>query len=695
MKKNIFTRSSREKGQYSRSRVVSIAPKSLDEKTRSVEAVAATEAPVMMPDWQRGEMVPEVLLMSGLRIPGDKTLPLQDSHRISSVFFTLGSFVNLRIENREYVGTATFSEDDDGEKAFKKVSGGHVKSFSVGYEVYASTYIGENETQNIGGQSFTGPMRVVTDWEAYEVSLTAFPADKGAQARSEAEPENNPGNSSATRAEQKTGGSFQMNRWLKFILIQRGLADGSTDEQALAFYNTLTAEQQTECRTLADVAEKAVSNGGKDTDAENRAKAEGQRIEADRQNQIRSMCQIPGCEELADELCKDVNCTTETARAKIIERMKSARTPVGTRVGLIEDEKDKFTRAARHGIELRAGLKVENPAPGANEIRGMSLLRIAEECLIREGKPHRFSDPSELAVRAMGTTDFPGIMANTANKVMQKAYGESAETWEIWAEPGEGVDFKDMSRPQFSESPDLSLVRPNGEYNEVAFSEMAPSFAIKTYGAECALTRQLIIDNDLQTYLRIPLAFGRAAQRKIGDLVYYPITNNSAINSTGTSLALFIAAHANLMTPAKALGFDALSELRRMLRIQTGLKGKTLNQKLDFLLVPAALETVALALANSTYIPQLGAGPIDNQFKGTFRPVVEPRLDVASETAYFGMADYRNGISTVEVAFLNGVRNPVIVQFEGKNPDARKILCRIDVGVGLKDHRAIVKSAGA
>jgi hypothetical protein len=687
-------RSNHQRGLYSQTRSVSISPKSLDEKTRSVEATAATEAPVMMPDYERGMMVPEVLLMSGLRIPTDKMLPLQDSHRTSSVFHTLGSFSDLHVAGDKYDGRASFSEDDDGNKAFIKVKGGHVKSFSVGYEVYKSVFVPENETQVIAGKSFIGPVRVVTDWEAYEISLTAFPADKGAQARSEPQSQT-PVNPSAKRADTKTGGSFFMNKWLRFILIQRGLAEGSTDEQAKTFFDALPIDQQQLAKRDADIAEKAIATGGKDPEAETRAREEGQKLEVERQSQIRSMCQVPGCEDLADELCKDPATTPDMASRKIIERMKQTRAPVGTRVALVADEREKFHRAAFHGIELRSGLIVENPAPGAMEIRGMSLIRLAEECLIRAGLPHRFSDPSELMTRAMGTTDFVGILSNSANKVMQAAYNEADETWDIWVEIGEGRDFKSLSRPQLSESADLSLVKPNGEYNEVAFSEMAPDFTIKTYGAEAAFTRQMGIDDNLNAFMRIPQQFGRAAQRKIGDLVYNILTSNQAINSTGTSLALFHASHNNLMTPALNFGFEGISEMRRMMRVQKGLKDKTLSQKLKYCLVPAALETVAEMFFASTYIPQTGAGPIDNPFKGKVRPVVESRLDANSIKAYYGVSDYRDGAGTVEVAFLNGVKNPTIVQFEGNNPDVRKVLCRIDVGVGLKDHRGLNKSAGA
>ena len=45
------------------------APSTVDEAARSVEFVAATERAVDVWDWELWEEVPEVLLMSGVRLP--------------------------------------------------------------------------------------------------------------------------------------------------------------------------------------------------------------------------------------------------------------------------------------------------------------------------------------------------------------------------------------------------------------------------------------------------------------------------------------------------------------------------------------------------------------------------------------------------------------------------------------------------
>jgi hypothetical protein len=114
-----------------------------------------------------------------------------------------------------------------------------------------------------------------------------------------------------------------------------------------------------------------------------------------------------------------------------------------------------------------------------------------------------------------------------------------------------------------------------------------------------------------------------------------------------------------------------------------------------YLLAPAALETSVDIIANSISYPEKMAGELINPFRGKFQPVIEHRLDAASTTAHYGIADWRDGVGTIEVAYLNGVQAPTMQRYDGNNPDVQKFRVRIDVGVGLKDHRGMVRSAGA
>ncbi len=58
--------------------------------------ILTTEQPVEMFDWSRGDYVPEVLLMSGMKLRG-KSIKLLDTHNTDSVKNVLGTFTNIQI----------------------------------------------------------------------------------------------------------------------------------------------------------------------------------------------------------------------------------------------------------------------------------------------------------------------------------------------------------------------------------------------------------------------------------------------------------------------------------------------------------------------------------------------------------------------------------------------------------------------
>lgn len=49
------------------------------------------------------------------------------------------------------------------------------------------------------------------------------------------------------------------------------------------------------------------------------------------------------------------------------------------------DEGDNFRQAAVDAMLLRTGVNVQNPAKGAEEMRGYSLRDLAIECMARDG----------------------------------------------------------------------------------------------------------------------------------------------------------------------------------------------------------------------------------------------------------------------------------------------------------------------
>lgn len=92
---------------------------------------------------------------------------------------------------------------------------------------------------------------------------------------------------------------------------------------------------------------------------------------------------------------------------------------------------------------------------------------------------------------------------------------------------------------------------------------------------------------------------------------------------------------------------------------QTGLDKKTvLNICPSFLIVPASLELKAEQLVAQNLVPADMAKVVPQSIR-TLAPIVEFRLDAASETAWY-LAASPNQIDTIEYAYLEGQQGAYI-----------------------------------
>jgi HK97 family phage prohead protease len=161
------------------SRAVDMAPGSLVEASRTIEATFSSGAPVKRDTWLDGEYT-EVLSMDPKAIRLDRMnrgAAFLDSHDYcGGTRAMLGTVVpnTVRVEGGKLVGQVKFSKSEEGERAFQDAKDGILRNLSVGYLVHK--YEIDDTT--------TPPTRTVTDWEPHEISAVAIPADPKSQFRS-------------------------------------------------------------------------------------------------------------------------------------------------------------------------------------------------------------------------------------------------------------------------------------------------------------------------------------------------------------------------------------------------------------------------------------------------------------------------------------------------------------------------------
>ncbi len=153
-------------------RFANTSPATINTQTRTVEAVIATDTPILRRD-TRGEFV-EILLPGGLALETARDKPILDSHKQDSINALLGRITQVRISEGQVIAELKFSSSADVSPVFEKIADGTIKAVSVGYEVL------ERQTGNQNGRRIVEVRR----WRIGEVSLVSIPADSNTGFRS-------------------------------------------------------------------------------------------------------------------------------------------------------------------------------------------------------------------------------------------------------------------------------------------------------------------------------------------------------------------------------------------------------------------------------------------------------------------------------------------------------------------------------
>lgn len=423
-------------------------------------------------------------------------------------------------------------------------------------------------------------------------------------------------------------------------------------------------------------------------------KAEALADEARRRNEIQAIAQPflqrASVAALVAQAKDDPKVSSEEFRASLLRHLgRNTQALGGGLVETVADEDDKFRAGVVSGILIRAGLTANDRT---NEFRGYSLLELARASLHRKNVNTKGMDKMSVVAAAFTHTgsDFTNLLADVANKAMMKGYEEAEETFQRWTSVGNLPDFKAAKRVDLNTFPALAEVAPGAEYKYVTVGDRGETIQLATYGSLFGITRQAIINDDLDAFSRIPNKMGRAAIRTVGNLVYSVLTTNAAM-ADGT--ALFHADHSNLLTAGGITTANVDAMDAAMAKQKDG-TGNTLNIALAYLIVPRALKGAAMQVANSEF--EVGASTaknntVPNYMRGAFEVVADARLDATSASVWYGAAN-PNIHDTIEVAYLDGNTAPTLEQQGGWTVDGVEFKVRMDAGVKPLDHRAMAKN---
>ena len=547
----------------------------------------------------------------------------------------IGRVLSVRLDEaaRKLRAVIQFDEDEESEHVYQKVRSGTLRGVSVGYavDVWESVEAGAKSSNG----RFTGPCEVATRWTPYELSIVSVPAD----------------------ATVGVGRSYVEN------------GDGDMDEQnkdnGVKTQDPVTVQPDTGVQTDTEAARQAAV-------AEERARV----------REIGTMCRQFGVD---DAPYINDGMSVEAVRAAILDKLAQERKaqPVTVQV----DEMDKFRAAATDGLAMRAGMAVENSAPGAEEFRGKRMMRLAAECVERElGKStHAMDDETIVREALTGTGAFPGILSNVAHKSMAQAYQSAPTTYQLWTAHGSNSDFKDAVRYRLSEADTLEKLNESGEFKASGVTESMAKTSVATYGRMFSITRQAIINDDLGALQQIPAIYGAAARRMINKMVYKLLKASPTIEGD----PLFSNNHNTLH--AVDISIEGLAKMKAAMAKQKNIAGlEYLNIQPAYLICPVELEVQAAQLISSVVDPTK-ANATPNPFANKMTVISEPELEDAKA---FYLAAAAGVAPTIEVTSLNGNLTPTMERAEQFDTLGIKWRIYMDVGVNLLDYRGIAKSTG-
>ncbi len=395
---------------------------------------------------------------------------------------------------------------------------------------------------------------------------------------------------------------------------------------------------------------------------------------------------FPTFTTLKAECISDISCSAEQARSKLLNALAAGTTPSAGpgAVHIHAGNGNLVGDSIRAAIMTRAGYAQSEKS---NAYNGYTLRELARASLVDRGigiSGH--SGPLAMVGLAFthSSSDFGNILMDVAHKAALMGWDEANETFDQWTRKGTLTDFKTAHRAGLESFPTLRKVRAGAEYKYVTMKDRGEPIALATYGELFSIDRQTIINDDMDTLTRLPMAMGGAARATVGDLVWAVLTSNPKMSD---GKPLFHADHGNLI--AADLSIDGLDDGRKAMLLQKS-GDRHLNIRPAFALTPVAIESRANQLIKSASVPGADANSgINNPIQNFATVLSEARLDDSSATDYYLSA--AKGRDTIEVAYLDGVDTPYLEQQQGFTVDGAAFKVRIDAGVAPLDWRGMVK----
>jgi len=316
---------------------------------------------------------------------------------------------------------------------------------------------------------------------------------------------------------------------------------------------------------------------------------------------------------------------------------------------------------------------------------------------------------------ALVSANFPSIVANVQNKILNQAWDDFDEAYGWWKKIvtiKKQKDLKTVTWVRTGTIATLPTVAERGEYTELGIGDIKETSDFTKYGGYVPLTLESVINDDLDAFIQMPRELAMAGMRLVSELVAAIFTVNSGAGPTMTDGgALFnstaqttAGGHANLLTTALGTTYTAwdavataMYKKKLLVKNATGYYGTGKPQALKpaFCLVPADLIQAAEALFLPRWEAQAqNVAAVSPRWGGRVTPLAVPEWSDATDWAAVIDPKLRPGIM---VGHIFGVKPQIFSASSEIDPamfanDESRLKVRQFVTVGVADDLPLHKS---
>jgi phage major head subunit gpT-like protein/phage head maturation protease len=531
---------------------------------------------------------PIVIDLAGMKFNQKIPIVLGHDYTLGSI---LGQATSVRAENgRLYVEGEILANSDAASRVVELADKGFAWQASVGADVMRHQKVNADQQVSVNGQVFNGPVRIVKASKLREVSFVTLGADDATSARIAAE-----------EAEE--------------LLMADTATETPVEEPVKAAAPEATA-------TVAVEPEKV--------------EAKSDATEALQAKLSETLQKVENMEKLL---------ATRESRAPAIHVAETV-------------SNDKVIEAA---LCLQGGLPHADKAFDGRTLEAADKMKRTTsigEVLLEAARANGYTGPSRISAgnaepvlkAAFATHDISNLLGALVNKFLLAGFNAVESSWQEVSAVRSVNDFKAINLLRLNGDMKFKKVGNAGELKVAQSSDTKRSVAADTYGISTQLTRQDMINDDLNALSQIPQRMGRGAALAMNEAIWgeFQSSNDSyfqkATAGSGNALSL-----ASLKTATTAF------------RKLTDPDGNPLGIQPRVLLVPPELEITAAELMTSALLisGNTTKEPNANVLQGRYRVVVSNYL--TSATTWWLAADSAD-LPALDVVFLNGQQAPTIEQ---------------------------------